>query len=183
MLSSDLGEFSGAMDCSPHAWISPAAADIGHPGVNVRVARVWVVRKERDCGHDLPRLAIAALWRVGLDPGLLDRVELLLAETLDGQDFLSAASLTGVMQDRVASPSMMTVQAPHNPAPQPNFVPTIPSSSRSAQSSGISGSTSSGDFPPVHEKIDHRPASLHPCIEVTTKESHDCRRPGWTRSN
>ncbi len=27
------------------------------------------------------------------------------------------------MQDRVGTPSICTVQAPHSPAPQPNFVP------------------------------------------------------------
>ena len=72
---------------------------------------------------------------------------------------LPAASLTGVMHDRVASPSMITVQAPQSPAPQPNFVPTMPSSSRSAHSRGISGSTSSAMFPPIDDKIDHRPAA------------------------
>src|SRR5882757_7258030 len=66
---------------------------------------------------------------------------------------LSAASLIGVMQDRVASPSMITVQAPHNPAPQPNFVPTIPSSSRRAHSSGISGSTSPAIFRPLTRRL------------------------------
>src|SRR5580692_4578212 len=66
---------------------------------------------------------------------------------------LSAAALTGVMQDRVASPSMITVQAPHNPAPQPNFVPTIPSSSRRAHSSGISGSTSTAIFRPLTRRL------------------------------
>src|SRR5580693_6911422 len=66
---------------------------------------------------------------------------------------LSAASLTGVMQDRVASPSMITVQAPHNPAPQPNLVPTIPNSSRSAHNSGISGSTSTAIFRPYTRRL------------------------------
>src|ERR1700733_14542009 len=66
---------------------------------------------------------------------------------------LSAAALTGVMQDLVASPSMITVQAPHNPAPQPNFVPTIPISSRSAHSSGISGSPSTGFFRPLTRRL------------------------------
>ena len=72
---------------------------------------------------------------------------------------MSAASLTGVMQDRVASPSMITVQAPHNPAPQPNFVPTIPNSSRSAHKQRHFRLDVDGDFPPIHEKIDHRPAA------------------------
>src|SRR3984893_12111107 len=48
----------------------------------------------------------------------------------------------GVMQERVATPSMRTVQAPHSAMPQPNLVPVMPSTSRSTQSSGVSPSTS-----------------------------------------
>ena len=48
----------------------------------------------------------------------------------------------GVMQERVATPSICTVQAPHKAAPQPNFVPVIPSTSRNTHSSGVSPSTS-----------------------------------------
>ena len=48
---------------------------------------------------------------------------------------------TGVTQDRVGDPSTCTVQAPHNPAPQPNFVPVSASVSRNTQSSGVSGET------------------------------------------
>src|SRR5271169_2825279 len=44
--SSDLGEFSGAMHRGAHARVGPAAADIGHLRVNVRVARARVVRKK-----------------------------------------------------------------------------------------------------------------------------------------
>src|ERR1700716_3811582 len=47
-----------------------------------------------------------------------------------------------VMQDRVAGPSTCTVQAPHNPSPQPNLVPVMPSTSRSTHSRGVSPSTS-----------------------------------------
>src|SRR6266481_9559466 len=53
-----------------------------------------------------------------------------------------AISFTAVMQARVASPSIWTVQAPHNATPQPYFVPMSPSSSRRYQSSGIDGSPS-----------------------------------------
>src|SRR6476661_799797 len=48
----------------------------------------------------------------------------------------------GVMQERVGSPLTYTVQAPHSAIPQPNFVPVIPSTSRSTQRSGVSPSTS-----------------------------------------
>src|SRR6185437_15165332 len=48
-----------------------------------------------------------------------------------------------MLQERTASPSTWTVQAPHCAMPQPKFVPVIPSSSRMTQSSGVSDSTSS----------------------------------------
>src|SRR5262245_25960594 len=44
-------------------------------------------------------------------------------------------------QDRTATPSTCTVQAPHTAIPQPYFGPVNPSSSRSTQSSGMSSST------------------------------------------
>jgi hypothetical protein len=37
--------------------------------------------------------------------------------------FFPAASETGVTQERTASPSRCTVQAPHRDIPQPNFTP------------------------------------------------------------
>src|SRR6202011_815170 len=49
---------------------------------------------------------------------------------------------TGVMQERVATPSTCTVQAPHSAMPQPNLVPVMPSTSRNTHSSGVSPSTS-----------------------------------------
>jgi hypothetical protein len=55
---------------------------------------------------------------------------------------LPAAADAGSEQDRTASPSICTVQAPHRAMPQPYFVPVIPSTSRSTHNSGISGSTS-----------------------------------------
>src|SRR4030088_2314872 len=56
--------------------------------------------------------------------------------------FLPATLETGVMQERVASPLMCTVHAPQSAMPQPNFVPVIFRVSRSTQSSGMSGLTS-----------------------------------------
>src|SRR5512134_1238598 len=55
---------------------------------------------------------------------------------------LPCALPAGVTQERAASPSRCTVQAPHCAAPQPNFVPVSPTTSRSAQSRGIAGSAS-----------------------------------------
>src|SRR5712692_10420074 len=48
---------------------------------------------------------------------------------------------TGVEQERIGAPSTCTVQAPHKPAPHPNFVPVSSSVSRRTQSKGVSGET------------------------------------------
>src|ERR1019366_2622827 len=63
--------------------------------------------------------------------------------------FLPAASLIEVWQDRTASPLTCTVQAPHRPAPQPNFVPVICNCSRMTQSSGVSLAASTDIFRPL----------------------------------
>ena len=51
------------------------------------------------------------------------------------------ASATGSEHERTGSPSTWTVQAPHCAMPQPYFVPVSPTTSRSAQSSGMSSGT------------------------------------------
>src|SRR6201984_3044336 len=56
--------------------------------------------------------------------------------------FLLATSESCVWHERTALPSMCTVQAPHNPAPQPNFVPVSLRCSRTIQRSGVSASAS-----------------------------------------
>src|SRR5713226_5676422 len=62
--------------------------------------------------------------------------------------FFPTACEIGVEQERRAAPSTCTVQAPHNPAPQPNFVPVSCSVSRKTQSSGVSGETLTVRSPP-----------------------------------
>ncbi len=49
-------------------------------------------------------------------------------------------ALTGMTQERSATPSTMTVQAPHCARPQPNFGPFLSSSFLSAYKSGMPGS-------------------------------------------
>src|SRR5712672_366012 len=56
--------------------------------------------------------------------------------------FFPVTLATGSMHDRVAAPSTCTVQAPHSAFPQPYLVPVISNTSRSTQSNGMSGSTS-----------------------------------------
>ena len=55
----------------------------------------------------------------------------------------SVAAETGIVQLRTARPSISTVQAPQEPTPHPYLVPVRLSTSRSAQSRGMSPSTSS----------------------------------------
>src|ERR1700730_9238422 len=55
---------------------------------------------------------------------------------------LPLTAVIGRTQERVATPSTCTVQAPHNAIPQPHFVPIIPSTSRITHSNGVSSSTS-----------------------------------------
>ena len=50
-----------------------------------------------------------------------------------------ATAASGVTHERVAWPSIWTVQAPHCAMPQPNFVPCRPATSRIAHKSGMSG--------------------------------------------
>ena len=58
--------------------------------------------------------------------------------------------------ERIGLPSICTVQAPHCAMPQPNFVPVRPTTSRSTQSSGVSGSISICFGRSVDFNRDHR---------------------------
>jgi hypothetical protein len=62
---------------------------------------------------------------------------------------LPTASLTGVAQERTATPSTWTVQAPHCAMPHPYLVPVSPAFSRIAHSNGVSGSTSRSNALPL----------------------------------
>src|SRR5262249_58891223 len=63
----------GLFDRFANAQISPAAADVaGHRVVDVGIRRMRVARKQRRSGHDLARLAVAALNDLAVEPGLLD---------------------------------------------------------------------------------------------------------------
>src|SRR5882672_1087539 len=55
--------------------------------------------------------------------------------------FLPTAADTGITHERVALPSMCTVQAPQTATPQPYLVPVRPTCSRIAHSKGVSGGT------------------------------------------
>src|SRR3954471_11507442 len=63
--------------------------------------------------------------------------------------WLSETALTGSEQERVATPSIWTVQAPHWAMPQPYLVPVRPKVSRNTHSNGVSGSTSASRVCPL----------------------------------
>src|SRR5438093_6573876 len=58
----------GAMDGGADALVRAAAADVGHRRVDVAVGGMRSFREQRRGGHDLPRLAVAALRHVFLEP-------------------------------------------------------------------------------------------------------------------
>src|SRR5918996_907648 len=55
----------------------------------------------------------------------------------------------GRVHERMATPSMCTVQAPHWAMPQPYLVPVRPTTSRITHSRGISGGTSTSCIAPL----------------------------------
>src|SRR5262245_14577146 len=72
------------------AIIGSARTDMArHRPLDLRVAWVLVLRKQRRRGHDLSRLAIAALRNLLRDPGLLDRMIAIPGETFDSDDRLA----------------------------------------------------------------------------------------------
>jgi len=68
---------------------------------------------------------------------LYDVAPILDSPSMVVMNFPSTAR-SGSTQERVAAPSMCTMQAPHNAMPQPNLVPVIPRWSRSTHNSGVS---------------------------------------------
>src|SRR5439155_3334454 len=79
--------------CNAHgiadARVGSAAANIGHRVVDILVARIRILIEQRCRGHDLSRLAIAALRYVELCPGLLHRMRARRRKSFDGDDFVA----------------------------------------------------------------------------------------------
>jgi hypothetical protein len=79
------------MDGFADALVSAAAADVAaHGRVDVCVSGIGFLGEERDGGHDLAGLAVAALRDVLGDPSLLDGVAAVGGETLDGGDIFAS---------------------------------------------------------------------------------------------
>src|SRR5207302_2416347 len=68
------------------ALIGAAPTDVGHRVVDVPVGRFWLLPQEGRRSHDLPRLAVAALWHVDRRPGLLHGVRAGGRQAFDGDD-------------------------------------------------------------------------------------------------
>src|SRR5207237_7885049 len=64
----------GPVDRRSDALIGAATANVGHRGVDVGVRGVRLLGEQRRRGHDLARLAVAALRHVFRDPGALHRM-------------------------------------------------------------------------------------------------------------
>src|ERR1043165_7084677 len=78
----------GLLDRFADAHVSPAAADVaGHRIIDVGVRWTRIAGEQRRGGHDLPRLAVAALDALTIEPGLLDPgAGRSCADRLDGRD-------------------------------------------------------------------------------------------------
>src|SRR5258706_10517596 len=80
-----------ALDSFADSHISAAAANVPrHGGVDIAIGRARLGGEQCRCGHDLAGLAITALRRFQLDPGLLDLLaRRRSANGLDGGDALA----------------------------------------------------------------------------------------------
>src|SRR5260221_534125 len=74
------------MNRGPDALVGAAAADVRHRRVDLSVGRLWFLAEQCGRGHDLARLAVAALRHVLGDPGLLHPVRRVGAEAFDRRD-------------------------------------------------------------------------------------------------
>ncbi len=85
-----------------------------------------------------------ALRNVRFDPGLLHWMQLLFVRARPSMVRMDRpfASATRMTHERVALPLASTVQVPHCPMPQPNFVPLSRKSSRRNHTSGMSALSS-----------------------------------------
>src|SRR5207302_580422 len=79
---------SRQFDRCANAYVGPAAADVARHGiVDIGVGRARIAGDERGGGHDLARLAVAALNDLAVEPSLLDLgARRRRADRLDGRD-------------------------------------------------------------------------------------------------
>lgn len=128
------------LDRCADARVGAAAADVAAHGlVDLLQAGLRRALEQTHRRHDLPGLAVSALGDVVLDPGLLhDLPYAIRLHPLDARDRKPGHRRSWGEARANGRASICTVQAPHMARAQPNLVQVIPSSSRSAHSSGMS---------------------------------------------
>src|SRR5882762_979574 len=90
--TSGLHQVGGAMNGAAQTFVRTAAADIGNVRVDVGVRRFGKGLQECGHGHDLPGLAVAALWNAFFDPRALYRMVVVRGEAFDGDHFRAIES-------------------------------------------------------------------------------------------
>src|SRR5437588_10214059 len=84
------------MNRLPNPFIGSTAAEVAvHRLSDLVVGRVGRLREQGRGGHDLSRLAVAALWNFFGDPGLLQHVQAIGSEAFDRGDALAGDSRDG----------------------------------------------------------------------------------------
>src|SRR6188472_2581117 len=83
------------MDGLPDAVIRATATGVGDLSVDIGVGRRWALLQQRECAHDHAGLAVAALWRVELRPGDLQRMASVGREPLDREHRFTDSSRGG----------------------------------------------------------------------------------------
>ena len=123
--------------------IRSATADVAAKRiVNVRVARLRIFRQQRSGRHNHSHLAIAALRHLLIEPRRLHGMVPIGGEPFDRGD-ISASHRRNPRGTRASRLAIHMYRArAHSAMPHPNFVPVNPKVSRSTQSSGVSGVTS-----------------------------------------
>ena len=82
--------------------VGAATADVGHRRVDVGVGRIGIGLEQRCRRHDHAALAVAALGHVEVEPGLLDRVQLVaVGDAFDCRDLAAPTEFIGTWQERV----------------------------------------------------------------------------------
>src|SRR5262249_6111547 len=77
------------MDRPPNPRIGPTPTEVAaHCVVNVGVGRARFLRQQTGCRHHLSRLAVATLWDLYFQPGLLHRMAQITRESFDRDDIL-----------------------------------------------------------------------------------------------
>jgi hypothetical protein len=59
------------MDCGTYFLECAATANIGYCGIDICITGFGILAQKSSSSHDHTGLAIAALWRLFIDPGLL----------------------------------------------------------------------------------------------------------------